>query len=153
MAAARDRFWSFSPPAAATGPGRGRGLALGARTLRTKGPHVPAPEASSRLPSPPEDRGFPSRPPHTLAHALWSPHAHVLNPRRPSSRLQLWPGLPVSLRTQTAFVRRKIMCRSQAQHCHFQTSAGALLGLIKYMFVLKFCRNHSFCPPGLYFQC
>lgn len=95
-----------------------------------KGPHVPA-RARARLtglawpPLPPGRSWLPLPSPHTLAHALWLPHAHVLNRRRPSCRLQLLPGLPASLRTRTSLYGRKITCHSHTPHCPFQRTAGS----------------------------
>lgn len=163
MAAAQEGFRPFSSQAASAVAGRGWGLARGARTPRTKGPHVPArrrapapapaQRASPRRPSPPEDHSCPSHPPHTLAHALWLPHAHVLNPRRPSCRLQFLPGLSESLRVQIAFIERKNNVSHRHSQHYISNHPPAPLGLIEYMFVFKPCRTHSFYPPGLYFQC
>lgn len=102
---------SSSSPATTPEPGPEWRLAPSAQTPETKEPHVPAraparPAASPRLASPPFPPGRPRLPlpfPHALAHAPCLPHAHVLNPRRPSCCLQLSPGLPVSLRIQAHF--------------------------------------------------
>lgn len=68
--AAGGGFWLFSATASARGPKKGLGVAGDARSPETKRPHVPpararapASRASPRHPSPPEDRGCPSRPP------------------------------------------------------------------------------------------
>lgn len=67
-----------------------------------------APAPKPRLASPPPRKAaLPLPSPHTLAHALWTPYAHVLNPRRPSCRLQSPPGLPLFLLAQSPFVGRQ----------------------------------------------
>lgn len=110
--AAGGGFWLFSATASARGPKKGLGVAGDARSPETKRPHVPPARARARLEglaSPPLPPGRPRLPlpsPHTLAQAPWPPHAHVLNLRRPSCRLQLSPGLPVSFWAGTSFIER-----------------------------------------------